>query len=499
MSAQTVTYNKATALTQNVFEKVGYTFSGWNTKEDGSGTSYADKANITATVNTTIYAQWTANAYTIAFNKNNSSASGTMANMSMTYGTAKTLTTNTFAVTTAGVTSKQVFNGWNTKADGTGTSYADKASVNNLSSTNGATVTLYAQWIDANYEVSSPVKYTLKLGEAVNAANGSATITVLKDNTDDSSVSINKTLTLALNGKTLTRTAWMFLKEGTFTFTISGSGLLKTPTTGEYGIIQGSGGTLATSNSPTIICTSNMIIGNDMDLNLQGGTLITTMRSVITIYNWNTATIKNTNILCVPRNKNALLAYNKNGKDLTIDDSILANGSGEPAVDANTNPTATTIHYASTGTLYIKGSSKITSGPNNESTICTPDATLHGVSYSGKGSKIDISGSTSIFAYGRCLNVSCSKITINTTGYLGAVGDYAVYNQDQTATLAITRGIFISRDSSHCTIYNNGTKSGLSSEAYPGKTRTYTYYMRNGNTLKSETYERDHTYVYRKQ
>ena len=59
--------------------------------------------------------------------------------MSMTYGTAKTLTANTFEVTTAGITSKQVFNGWNTKADGTGTSYADKASVNNLSSTNGAT------------------------------------------------------------------------------------------------------------------------------------------------------------------------------------------------------------------------------------------------------------------------------------------------------------------------------------------------------------------------
>lgn len=237
-----------------------------------------------------------------------------------------------------------------------------------------------------------------------------------------------------------------------------------------------------------------------MDLDLQGGTLITTMRSTITIYNWKLkANIKDTQILCAPRNKNALLAYNKNGKDLTIENSLVANGSGEPVVDADKNPTATTIHFASTGTLYIKGNSRIASGPNNESTICTPDATLHGVKYSGKGSKINISGSTSIFAYERCLNVNCSKITINTTGYLCAARDYAVYNQDQTAILDITRGIFISRDSSHYTIYNNGTKSGLSSEASPGKKRPYTYYKWNGSTIESATYDKEHTYLYRKQ
>jgi uncharacterized repeat protein (TIGR02543 family) len=38
------------------------------------------------------------------------------------------------------------FAGWNTKADGSGASYANGASVSNLSATNGATVTLYAQW-----------------------------------------------------------------------------------------------------------------------------------------------------------------------------------------------------------------------------------------------------------------------------------------------------------------------------------------------------------------
>lgn len=38
------------------------------------------------------------------------------------------------------------FDGWNTRADGTGTSYTNGELVNNLSSTNGAEITLYAQW-----------------------------------------------------------------------------------------------------------------------------------------------------------------------------------------------------------------------------------------------------------------------------------------------------------------------------------------------------------------
>ncbi|MBQ7734244.1 MAG: InlB B-repeat-containing protein, partial [Synergistaceae bacterium] len=55
---QKVRYNTATALTANAFTRTGYTFNGWNTKQDGSGTPYADKATITLTENVTLYAQW---------------------------------------------------------------------------------------------------------------------------------------------------------------------------------------------------------------------------------------------------------------------------------------------------------------------------------------------------------------------------------------------------------------------------------------------------------
>ncbi|MFQ6729559.1 MAG: InlB B-repeat-containing protein, partial [Alphaproteobacteria bacterium] len=76
--------------------------------------------------------------YSVQYNANG--GSGTMENSSHTYGVAKTLTANAF--TRTGYT----FNGWNTAADGTGTSYSNGASVTNLTSTNGATVNLYAQW-----------------------------------------------------------------------------------------------------------------------------------------------------------------------------------------------------------------------------------------------------------------------------------------------------------------------------------------------------------------
>ncbi|MDH6537320.1 InlB B-repeat-containing protein [Aurantimicrobium minutum] len=50
----------ATALTSNAFTRSGYTFAGWSTSADGSGTAYADGASYAFTSSTTLYAQWTA-------------------------------------------------------------------------------------------------------------------------------------------------------------------------------------------------------------------------------------------------------------------------------------------------------------------------------------------------------------------------------------------------------------------------------------------------------
>lgn len=58
IEVQKVAPSTDTPLLSNPFTRENYTFDGWNTAADGSGTSYADGASITLTADTTLYAQW---------------------------------------------------------------------------------------------------------------------------------------------------------------------------------------------------------------------------------------------------------------------------------------------------------------------------------------------------------------------------------------------------------------------------------------------------------
>lgn len=149
MADQSVQYDSNFVTTKNSFTKTGYKFNGWNEKADGTGTAWkltgagiyengdgAHPWKWTYDKDVTLYSQWTPNTYTVKFDPNR--GTGTMANETMTYDTAKALTANSF-------TNKDYdFIGWNTKADGSGAFYTDKASVKNLATS--GTVTLYAQW-----------------------------------------------------------------------------------------------------------------------------------------------------------------------------------------------------------------------------------------------------------------------------------------------------------------------------------------------------------------
>ena len=130
---QTVPYGESATLNANSFTRTGYTFSGWNTKADGSGTAYGDGAIISPSSNMTLYAQWQLNTYSFSFDANG--GTGSMSGGSAAYGESFQLPGNTFT------RPKYTFTGWNTKANGSGTAYADNASLTLTEDT-----TLYAQW-----------------------------------------------------------------------------------------------------------------------------------------------------------------------------------------------------------------------------------------------------------------------------------------------------------------------------------------------------------------
>ena len=132
----------------------GYALTNWNTQADGSGIPFlieaygnytkrycltkAEEDDEIMPSTLTLYAQWEKVDYTVAFDANG--GEGEMTSAALAYEETLSLPTSTFT------RQNYVFAGWNTAADGSGTACADGETIKNLTKTNGAVVTLYAQW-----------------------------------------------------------------------------------------------------------------------------------------------------------------------------------------------------------------------------------------------------------------------------------------------------------------------------------------------------------------
>ena len=237
----------------------GYTRDGWLV----GSKKYADGATFVITENTTVFANWVANTYTVKFNANG--GSGAMNSQSMTYDVEKALTANSF--TRTGYT----FKGWARRANGP-LVYTDGESVLNLTNLANSEVNLYAVWEAAPHQAIEV------------ETNCGAKVTFTSGNVDDGFLGLGKSraqlgkevtftvsgidanyigVTVKLNGTTvLTPTG------GTYKFVVSDKNVITIDAAGyKYTVTyqaNGEGAVLASDTSlteKTVTYTVNMSTG----------------------------------------------------------------------------------------------------------------------------------------------------------------------------------------------------------------------------------------------
>ena len=167
-----------TVAAAGTMEKEGYVLLGWSTDstrtaedfDTSTQTDYALGGTLSnLTEDTTLYAVWQKKAH-ILYDLNGGSGTLTDPSGLITIGSGQFSTGDIYTVGTDAVLSNgtgisytgYTLTGWNTKADGTGTEYALRATLTNLP----GDVTLYAQWSGTLY-----LKLVNETGEALSGIN----------------------------------------------------------------------------------------------------------------------------------------------------------------------------------------------------------------------------------------------------------------------------------------------------------------------------------------
>ena len=219
VQSYTVTYNSNTDTeeikTQSFYkgslladaEALGFTGTGtkrfkeWNTQKDGSGTSYTEGSSPELTEDITLYAQW-ADFYKVTYLINIDS--NTQTYIQKVEG-EHSLATKTTAFADFD-SSKYQFCGWDTKADGSGTRYAEGKTLTLIED-----ITLYAQWCGAK---DSYDYYVVENAKQWNALMGAPFA-----NTSDGIISADVYIP---SGKTISSPALSLTSTKTFSGRIEG-------------------------------------------------------------------------------------------------------------------------------------------------------------------------------------------------------------------------------------------------------------------------------------
>lgn len=136
----------ATLPSTSDFTKTGCRPNGWNTQADGKGTHYADGASFSAPeASVKLYVEWV-NVYSVTY-KGNSATDGD----APVDGTVYDENSDVIVLGNTGnlVRTGYIWSGWNTQANGEGTTYAPSATFKITANTN-----LYAKWVAKTTEIT---------------------------------------------------------------------------------------------------------------------------------------------------------------------------------------------------------------------------------------------------------------------------------------------------------------------------------------------------------
>lgn len=169
---QTKTFGQLMTISNLVPTRKGYTFAGWYTQSNGTGTKYNPGSNYAADQNggtVNLYAKWTPWTYNIKYDQNVKSTSSSKTVTDMPAAQTKT---QEIDVTLSSMTPKRngyIFAGWSTSANGS-VEYKPGSRFTKDLDSNGASITLYAVW--------TPWKHTIHYNSNIptNAPTGTTTV-----------------------------------------------------------------------------------------------------------------------------------------------------------------------------------------------------------------------------------------------------------------------------------------------------------------------------------
>ena len=532
MANSTFTYDTAAALRNNTFTKTGYTFAGWATSATG-GVIYTNGQfvkNLTS-INggtVTLYAKWKVNTYTVKYDGNGNTG-GSTASSSHTYDEAKALTTNGYTKT--GYT----FAGWNTKADGTGTSYADKTSIKNLTATNGATVTLYAVWVtnpiivtsegytgtyDGNAHsmkviVNSPSGTTVTYSTSLNGTYSTTNPTYTNAGTYTVYYKVAKAGYTTVTGSEVVQ-----INKAPGWVTLSGSsGTITYPNDGSFTVKSYHGGALSVTTSNNSVATATI---SGTKVTVKSGTTadtatITVTSAATTNYTAASATYKVTV-------KSGTLSVTANGYTGTYDGkahSISVNCSGATITYATSkngiynsvNPTYTnagtyTVYYKVTKAGYEtitgsevvqinKAAGKVTlSSSTGSLTYPATDTFTVTENISGGELSLTISNNKIVTAtINGTIVITKSNTTAGTTTITVTSAETDnYYSASATYTIAVKSGTLNVTANGYTGVYD-GKSHGITVTAPDGATITYTAVENGTYSSTNPTYTNAGTYT----